>query len=165
MSAEDIVRAIEGMPGQEVQEESAAGESLRFFIFSVGDAYFALPPESVREIVSDLEIFPLPACPPYIPGLINCHGTPHTVFSLMVLFRNERDTPAQFLVLNLPDDHVAFGCTEAIEIATIPAASISTFPEGDAGSRHFTGLFPFSGQRVPVLSVPEILRQLELDLG
>lgn len=165
MTGEEIVKAIQEAParGQEVGGKAEA--SVRFFIFSVGESYYALPPSAVREIASDLEIFPLPACPPYVPGLINCHGTPCTVFDLMVLFKNERHQPSQFLVLNLEGDDAALGCTEAIEIAQVPASSISTFPEGDTDARFFSALFPFAGQRVPVISVPEILKKLEADLG
>jgi purine-binding chemotaxis protein CheW len=166
MTSDEIVESLEELPEETQELEAAAKEDCeRFFIFSVGDSQFALPPSAIREIVSDLEVFPLPNCPPYIPGLINCHGTPHTVFDLRVLFESERQQAQQFLILNVADDCVAFGCTEVVEIAEIPKSQISTFSEKDTEARFCASLFNFSGRRILVLSVEHILGKLENDLG
>lgn len=164
MTAAEIMKVL-GDDVAEAPAPKAAAEIERFFVFAVGESWYALPPSAVREIISDLEIFPLPSCPPYVAGLVNCHGIPHTAIALMLLLRNERDRPARFLVLNVADDRVVFGCTEVVEIVLVPRASISTFPEGEADSKFFAGLFALEGRRVPILSVGGVLRQLELDLA
>lgn len=164
MRSDEVLEALEAADDQ---DEVAGGElrTSRFFIFAVGELQFALPPEAVHEIVSGLEVYPLPACPPYIPGLINSHGTPQTVFDLRVLFANERQDFDKFLVLKLPDDNVAFGCTDVVEIVEVPFDDISLFAEQSAESRFCSALFYYEERRIPVLSVSHILQQLEQDLG
>jgi chemotaxis signal transduction protein len=139
-------------------------KSERFFVFAMGDGLYALPPASIREIVSGLDIFPLPACPPYISGLINCHGIPHTVFDLRVLFSNERQGSDLFLILNLDNDSVAFACTEVKEIIEVPVSGLSRFAEKDGDALFFSSMIETLPTKVPVLSVPHILRKLETDL-
>ncbi len=165
MTSDEIIETLESLP--EVEEEALAQkeEGERFFIFSAGDSRFALRPSEIHEIVSDLDIFPLPNCPPYIPGLINCHGHPYTVFDLRVLFESERAQASQFLILKVEGDHVALGCTEVDEIAEIPLSAISSFSEKDAEARFCSALFNFEQGRVLVLSIKHILAKLENDLG
>ncbi len=165
MTSDELVENLEALPEEGLAEDAGAEATERYFIFSVGESRYALLPSAIHEIVSDVEVFPIPACPPYVPGLINSHGTPHTVFDLRVLFENERQEATQFLVLNLENDDVAFGCTEVDEIAEVPLSAVSTFAEKDAAARFCTAMLEISGQRIPVLAVDHILRKLESDLG
>lgn len=163
MTSDELVEALEEAPEEGIGAEPRQVE--RFFVFSVGASKYALRPAEIHEIVTDLEVFPLPACPPYVPGLINSHGKPYTVFDLRVLFESERQAATQFLVLNLKDDDVALGCTEVDEIAEVPVSSITTFADEDAESRFCTSLLNLEGRRVPVLSIALIQKQLESDLA
>ena len=131
----------------------------------MGESSYALPPECIREIVPEMALYPLPACPPYIPGLVNCHGTPHTVYDLRVLFENERLDTKQFLVINTENDSVAFGCSEVEEIAELSLSAVSGFADRDTDARYFQAMLDLSGKRVPVLSIPQILKALEADLA
>ncbi len=166
MTSEELLADVERRAGAD--EGAVAGVDAvrdRFLVFSVGASSFALPPSSVREIVTGLDVFPVPSCPPYVPGLINCHGKPYTVLDLRVLFENERQTAGQFLVLNLGDDDVAFGCTEVEEIVEVPHSALSTFVAGDAAGRFCSSVLDLEGRRVPVLAVGNILKELEHDLA
>lgn len=165
MTSDELVEALEDAPEDGIERGEAPEEMERFFVFSVGESLFALPPEAIREIVTDLDVFPLPACPPYVSGLINCHGTPHTVFDLKVLFENERQQATKFLILNVENDDIALGCTEVVEIAELPLSAVSTFAEKDAESRFCSEMIDLAGRRVPVLSVGLVQRQLENDLA
>jgi chemotaxis signal transduction protein len=164
MTSEQLVESLEGASEGD-RSPDAREEMERFFIFEVGDSRFALPPSDIREIVSDLEVFPLPACPPYVSGLVNCHGAPCTVFDLKVLFENERQSPSKFLVLNAGGDSVALGCTEVVEIAELPRSAISSFSEKDAETRFCSRTIALEGRRIPVLSIDLLQRQLESDLA
>ncbi len=164
MTSDELAAALEALP-EEARAEAEREETARYFVFSVGEAAFALPPESIREIVSDLEVFPLPACPPYLAGLINCHGSPFYVLDLRVLFENERQSVSKFLVLNLADDDMALGCTDVLEIAEVPRSAVTGFADKDAESRFCSETIALSGRRIPVLSVELMKRQLESDLA
>jgi len=165
MDSDELVETLEAMPADDRDGAAADEEKVRYFIFTVCGASYALPPSAIKEIASDLEVFPVPACPPYVPGLVNCHGVPHTVFDLRVLFESERHRAETFLVLNLDSDDVAFGCTEVDEIAEFPVSCLSTFAARDSEARYFAAMIELPGRRIPVLSVERILQTLENDLA
>ena len=157
---EEKLEALKDASADNIQEKALT----RFLVFSVGDSMYALKPEAVKEIIRDFEIFPLPSCPSYIPGLINNHGLPYAVFDLNVLFNGEHLDSGQFLILNVPGDAVSFRCSEVKEIAEVPADSIFFFAEKNDETTYFSATFQFSDQRIPVISVSEILKKLEKDL-
>jgi chemotaxis signal transduction protein len=165
MTSDEMAESLESLPEDGLQAGDAQEERESYYIFAVGESRFALPPSAIREIVSDQEVFPLPACPPCVSGLINCHGTPHTVFDLKVLFENERQAATKFLVLNLEADDAALGCTEVVEIAQVPRSAISSFSDKDAEARFCSATIELEGRRIPVLSFDLIQRQLENDLA
>jgi len=165
MKSKEVIETLESIDQDSSDCPASAELASRFFVFSVGDLVLALPPEQIHEIVYGMDIFPLPACPPYIAGLINCHGYPYAVFDLHVLFENERQVVDKFLVLKLDDDSVVIGCTEVNEIVEIPLSAISTFADKDGEGRFCSAVFNYSEKRILVLSVSHILDQLEHDLG
>ncbi|HAP44347.1 MAG: hypothetical protein A2087_12635 [Spirochaetes bacterium GWD1_61_31] len=165
MKSTEIIDALEAVDDDGDLGQTQAAATSRLFVFSVGELLFALPPEVIREIVAGLEVYPLPACPPYVPGLINSHGEPHTVFDLRVLFENERQAVDKFLVLKLDDDSVAFGCSDVNEIVEVKLSEISTFADTEAEGRFCSALFQLDGRQVMILSVSHVLAQLEHDLG
>ena len=167
MTSEELAADLERRSGV-VDDKPAAGISEpreRFLIFAMGESSFALPPSSVREIVPGLAVFPLPGCPAYVPGLVNCHGKPYTVIDLRVLFENERQAAEQFLVLNLDDDDVALGCTEVEEIIEVAHSALSSFAANDAAGRFCSAMLEHADRRIPVLAVAQILKELEHDLA
>ena len=164
MTTNEFSAALEQRPVTPLNSDSHVEETRPFFIFTLGDSKYALSPSAIQEIIPDLEIYPLPGCPPYVPGLINCHGTPFTVFDLRVLFEKQRQMAQQFLILKLDQDNVAFGCTEVNEIIDVPLSEISTFLEKNQDSEYCSGVFIYRGQRVLILEVESILKKLERDL-
>jgi chemotaxis signal transduction protein len=164
MTGEEFLEALEGVDEAESGDGAGSG-SARYFMFEVGSSRFALPPEAVREIVPDLAVYPLPACPAYVPGLVNVHGSPHAAIDLRVLFESERQEASLFLALNLEGDAVALGCTEVLEIAEVPESRVTRFAEGDAEARFSDAVIVDGDLRVPVLSVERILAKLGADLG
>lgn len=163
MNSDELLEAIEDLDDEGIVAEET--QKKRYFIFRVGKMEFALFPESIKEIMTDLTIYPVPACPRYISGLINCHGQPYTVFDLAILLLSEELPVRQFLVLEIDKDHLAFACTEVIEITEIPVASVTMFSEKDPNTRFFDSLIDLPERKIPVLSVRSILSALEQELA
>lgn len=167
MTSEELEADLERRSGA-VEDEQPAGAAEpreRFLIFAAGESSFALPPSGVREIVPGLTVFPVPGCPAYVPGLVNCHGKPYAVIDLRVLFENERQSADQFLVLNLENDDVVLGCTEVEEIVDVALDSLSSFAANDAAGRFCSAMLERGDRRIPVLAIAQILKELEHDLA
>jgi chemotaxis signal transduction protein len=165
VGSERILSELESLPPDGAAQGTDEVPKDRLFIFSVEDALFALPPETVREIIADLDIFPLPCCPPYVSGLINSHGLPYAAIDLRVLFESERHHAVKFLVLNRPGDAVAFGCTDVVEIAEIPSADISRFTQAEEETRYCSASFMYKGRRVMIIQPDSIMDKLAHDIA
>jgi chemotaxis signal transduction protein len=165
MGSEGIITELEALPSESSIADADEVRRERLFIFSVEDDWFALPPETVKEIIAGLDIFPLPCCPPYVSGLINSHGLPYAAIDLHVLFESERHLAVKFLVLNRPGDAVAFGCTDVVEIAEIPSADISRFTQAEEETRYCAASFMFKGRRVMIIQPDSIMDKLAHDIA
>jgi len=167
MTSEELAADLERRAGaaEDTQPSGADVARERFLVFAAGESSFALPPSAVREIVPGLTVFPVPGCPAYVPGLVNCHGKPYTVIDLRVLFENERQAADQFLVLNLENDDVALGCTEVEEIVEVAQSALSSFAANDAAGRFCSAMLEHGDRRIPVLAIAQILKELEHDLA
>lgn len=167
MTSEELAAELEHRSdvAEETQVASTTLLRERFLVFSVGENSFAVSPSSIREIVPDLKVFPVPGCPAYVPGLVNCHGKPYTVIDLRVLFENERQTANQFLVMNLENDDVALGCTEVEEIVEVEHAALSSFVANDVAGHYCSAMLEYGDLRIPVLAIGQILKELEHDLA
>ncbi len=61
--------------------------SISLVQFQLDKSQFALPLQSIENIVQVVEISPLPNMPDHILGIINLHGTIVPVINLRILFR------------------------------------------------------------------------------
>lgn len=165
LDSDELVEELESLDPADRDQDRETEETGRYFIFSVKDSWYALDPSDVHEIVVDLEIFGLPACPPYVSGLINSHGLPYAVIDLHVLFESERHPAVKFLILNRADDAVAFGCTDVVEICEIPLSAVSAFSGSDQESGFCRSSFFFKEHRVLVISIDAVMGKLAHDLG
>lgn len=75
---------------------------MKLLIFRTGDQQFALPLDSVEQVVQAVEITSLPDAPDYISGIINYHGSIIAVLNTLQLFMNtkrELDANDQFVIV------------------------------------------------------------------
>ncbi len=80
----------------QVEESSEIQGAVRFLLFRLGDEWYAVPIENVREIHDDFAVTPLPGLPDHILGIINVRGEIISVMDLATLMRVERSrTDAQ----------------------------------------------------------------------
>lgn len=80
-----------------------------FLVFSVKGSLFAIRTSLVKEIMHSAKIHPLPFVPPYIEGVVNCHGTPFTVVNFSMM-NGEEDSAIEgdtVLVFKRSDDQLA----------------------------------------------------------
>ena len=110
---------------QAAESTSPAGQETelryrKFIIVGILGKRFAIPAAVIREIVIDVPLHYVPFVPPYIRGFINRHGEPFTTVDLGILFEQKVTEERSFLVLNLPDDQLAFLVSDVNEIVKIP---------------------------------------------
>jgi purine-binding chemotaxis protein CheW len=85
-AALEILRRRAESLSSESQDEVQV-DQMSLLLFRLGDEWYAVPIESVREIYNDYEVTPIPGVPDYIPGIVNIRGEIVSVTDLGALMR------------------------------------------------------------------------------
>jgi len=134
-----------------------------------GAGYFALPASLIESIVIVQEITYVPGAPDWILGVVNVRGEIESVLDLRAVLglgRAEVQAESRLLIAQHQDLRSGLLVGQVIDIADIPASSISAAPLPQEGGKgiYVRGQADYSGQPLLILNLPEILgRALEGD--
>jgi chemotaxis signal transduction protein len=164
MDNADLVHQLSGCG----EDEDASGARARepehkFVVFLVGEKRYAFRAEKVREIVINTDVYFIPFVPPYITGLINRHGEPHSVFDLRILLDNEPMKASKLLIMNHAQDHVAFLISDVVRVVSIPERGIHPMPSSEE-QQVFEGYIAYEGAEIFIINVQDIYDRLQNDL-
>jgi chemotaxis signal transduction protein len=164
MENEAILSRLERDAQQQAEGGGEETTILKFLLFSVGEAVFALAAEDVREISTDNEIYYIPFVPPYIRGYANRHGQPYTVYDLNMLFESAALQSSTLLILKSETDQIALLIDDVREIIAVPQDTMLHITSADDSSKYFSNALNVDDTEVFVLKVEALLERLERDL-
>lgn len=164
MENEAILSRLERDAQQQAEDDAEEITILKFLLFSVGDAVFALAAEDVREISTDNEIYYIPFVPAYIRGYANRHGQPYTVYDLNMLFQSAPLDSSTLLILKSETDQIALLIDDVREIIAVPENKMLRITSADDSSKYFSNALNVDDTEVFVLKVDALLERLERDL-
>lgn len=113
----------ENQENNETQGNSPESKELKTWLaFKLQDGTYAIDSGSVREVLRNNEVFPMPFTPSYIKGVLNFYGKPYAVVDFMMLQNMQKTNTQLFLVLNNSadialqiDDIIDFYTSEDVE--------------------------------------------------
>lgn len=113
----------ESQETQDKLEGSTESNELKtWLVFKVQDGTYAIDSGSVREVLRNNEVFPMPFTPSYIKGVLNFYGKPYAVVDFMMIQNMQKTNTQLFLVLNNSadialqiDDIIDFYTSEDVE--------------------------------------------------
>ncbi len=79
--------------------ESIQNKILQFISIQIGDEFYAIDIDQVKEIVLLPNLSKTPNTPPHIKGIANVRGKNYTVFDLATRFKIEKEIAPKFLLL------------------------------------------------------------------
>ena len=151
--------------GKAVQKknEQKAEKKTTGLIFTIGNAadgpnLYAIPAESVKEILREATVFPLPFVPPYVNGVLNRYGDPYVVIDSAVLDGKSPQNSKLFIVLN-DESHSCLRVTDVKEFYSAAEESIAHFSE-EGISDFYDGTITVEGQKVFVLNIQAIIEKV-----
>lgn len=162
MKNEELLEEIESRG--ESEDAAVEEEKIRFLIARIRQQSYAFPAQGVREIVTDAPIHRIPFVPPYIRGLIDHRGEPHTVFDLDILFEKQVLDADTYLICDLDGDRIAFLISEIIEIISLPKSGIHALGDGEDQGGFFAGALGMEEEEIPIINIPSLIRKLSDDL-
>ena len=136
--------------------------SKTWLVFSVGEKKYALLASSVREILRDVPVFPLPFVPEYINGILNRYGEPYAVVDPLPLLTGEAQKSKLFIVLH-GKDHLCLKISEVLEFFTTKDEEIKFFSLSDSG-KYYVGSFGFEQDEVLILNSQAFVEIVEKDV-
>lgn len=134
-----------------------------WLIFTMGKKLYAIPSESVKEILRDAEIFPLPFAPEYLNGVVNRYGDPYAVIDPAILINEPAQSTLLFIVIN-DESHSCFRITDVKDFYTADENAVVNFAQGDM-CEYFEGSLNINGEEALVIKVEYFLEKLGKDIG
>jgi purine-binding chemotaxis protein CheW len=160
MKNDQIIKKIGTVAKTKVRETVKYG---KYVIFTCGKEAYAIEAAGVKEIVHDLNIYPLPFMPFYVTGLINRYGQPHTVIDLGLLIFSVKSESDTFLILNRGQDSVCLHCDDILEIGKIPSNEILSLESTELD--YVSGTFNRKNRNIQILQIGSILEKLGNDIS
>lgn len=157
---ENIYDFIKENQDIEVNEDVVVEEKT-FLLFSINEKIYAAPSNFVRELLRDVDVFPLPFVPSYIDGVLNRYGDPYVVIDPALLLRDGKQNNSLFLVFN-DDNKISIRISDVYDFYTIPVTDIKTFTDQDV-QNFYQGTFKYKDDDVLILNQEAIIERVEKD--
>ncbi|MCR4741304.1 MAG: chemotaxis protein CheW [Treponema sp.] len=165
--SEEILSLIKNSSRNNV-EEAKRDKKAVWLIFTIGNQadgknLYAIPADSVKEILRDATVFPLPFVPPYVNGVLNRYGDPYLVIDSAVLEGKEAQNSLLFIVLN-DESHSCLRITDVKDFFTASEKDVVHFTEAEL-SDYYEGTLKINGQEVFVLKVQAIIEKVGKEIA
>jgi chemotaxis signal transduction protein len=146
---------------------TAESKKQRMMLLSAGNHLFALPLESVREILPAKSYTPLPGTAKSVCGLINVRGRIVTVIDLsarMRLVPASTDPEHSVVLLDFENRHIGFAVGEILRIMDIDPAALGDSADAlrllGLDRNYVLGVGEVDGQMYVALDPAEVVRPL-----
>ncbi|MCR4579092.1 MAG: chemotaxis protein CheW [Treponema sp.] len=165
--SEEILSLIKDSKSN-LNEEKQKNKHETWLIFTIGESaegknLYAIPAESVKEILRDATVFPLPFVPSYVDGVLNRYGDPYVVIDPSVLEGKKPQNSFLFIVMN-DDSHSCLRITDVRDFYTATEKDVVRFTEAEL-SDYYDGTLTINGQDVFVLKVQAIIEKVGKEIA
>lgn len=165
--SEEILSLIKSS-NRENPEKKQLKKKAVWLIFTIGNQadgknLYAIPADSVKEILRDATVFPLPFVPPYVNGVLNRYGDPYVVIDSAVLEGKEAQQSMLFIVLN-DESHTCLRITDVRDFFTASEKDVIHFSEEEL-SDYYEGTLKVNNQEVFVLKVQAIIEKVGKEIA
>ena len=129
--------------------------------FRLGEETYAIEVTDIQEVVENQPIFPIPAAPGSIAGVISFHGRMVPVVDLPLLLGFSEGTRSERLII-LTDFHgpVGLRVEQLRRIVTVDLLQ-GTLSQSDSGSNCISGVLNWHGEMLSLLDLEQLRQMLE----
>ncbi len=144
-------------------------EVLRICLFNMGEDLYAVPVETLTEIIISQKIFPVPTTPPHVLGVINLRGNIVPIVDIRaVLSLPQQSAPSQIAVVEHGAVTLGIVVDNVSEVVSVPLNDVLPIPADDGDktgkrrSRFLKSIIQREGGVVALLDVEKILEEIKL---
>ena len=125
---------------------------MKVLVLALGEEHYALPLESVQQIIQEPRVTRMPTLDPAILGLLNVRGDIVPLFDAAVLMQSGDRGSAAFAILVGTSQGPA-----ALGLALMPVASEIDAEPDQVGSSDERRVYPAGGHLVTLLAIEDLL--------
>jgi purine-binding chemotaxis protein CheW len=150
----------------QVLERPEGEGSTPLVVVRLGDEFFGVELQSIREFSDVGSVTPIPCCPDHILGLMNLRGELITVLDIagslgLPPVRTRADR--KIVILNGSEPGVGVLVDEVLEVFTLSAKMLSALPTARPPDREYLqGAMPYGERMLSLLDLPSLLMQQNL---
>lgn len=145
----------------EEKQNDNVGESA-WLVFTVGSENYALKSSSIREILRNNEIYPMPFVPSYIKGVLNYYGEPYAVVDIQALSGGEKLDGRLFMILK-DQNKISLQVSEIQEFHSDKDV-IKQKLQNNQDSTFFSGAITFDSITAPIINIKGITEKIRVDI-
>ena len=160
--AEEILSLIKNAKSEKEVKKQKDNQSI-WLIFVIGEKRFAIPAETVKEILRDATVFPLPFVPVYVDGILNRYGDPYVVINPATLEGYDAPKSLLFIVLN-DESHSCLRITDVKDFFTASEKDVVHFNESEL-SEYYDGTLKVDGEDVFVMNIQAIIEKVGKEIA
>ena len=160
--SEEILSLIKSETSEK-SEEKTEEKKATWLIFTIGENFFAIPAETVKEILRDATVFPLPYVPGYVNGVLNRYGDPYVVIDFAALEGKAVKDSNLFIVLN-DESHSCLRITDVKDFFTAAEEDVVPFTETEL-SEFYDGTLTVNGKEVFVLKIETVIEKVGKEIA
>lgn len=145
-------------------ESKAVKKKTTWLIFTLqNQQYYALPASSVKEIIRDTQVFPLPFAPRYFKGVVNRYGDPYAIVDPALIMGENEQKSSIYIVIN-DETHTCFQICDVKDFYSASESELVPFAQSDT-SDFFEGTITFKNKSVLVLNISTFLQKVEQEIA
>lgn len=148
----------------------ATEEEIRICLFSIGEDYFALPIETLTEIIIPQKVFPVPTTPPHVLGVINLRGNIVPIVDIRSTLALPQKTPVgQVAIIKHGTIALGIAVDNVSEVISVPESSLLALPPDHPGftaapgrNRFFKAVVQREGAAAALLDLDKLIEAVKL---
>lgn len=145
-------------------ESKGSKKKTTWLIFTLqNQQFYALPAGSVKEILRDSQIFPLPFAPDYLKGVVNRYGDPYAIIDPAIIMGEKEQKSSIYIVIN-DENHTCFQIADVKDFYSASESELVPFAQSE-NSDFFEGTITFKNKSVLVLKITAFLQKVEQDIA
>ncbi len=145
-------------------------EEIRVCLFSMGEDLYAIPVETLTEIIISQKIFPVPTTPPHVLGVINLRGNIVPIVDIRSALSLPRQaTTGQIVIIKQGATTLGIVVDSVSEVIAVPLSRILAIPADTSGqpgksrSRFLKSIIQREGGMAALLDVEKIVAEIKLE--
>lgn len=150
----------------QAEEEQDAAERIPLSIIQLGEEWFGVGLEVVREFAHLRRVTAIPCCPQHIAGNMNLRGDILTLVDIRGRLNILAGSAAEVMVIESGELHIGVPVDKVLEVIYLHSADIAPMPAASQEEKdeYCKGMARYGEGMVSILDVPKILTQGGLEV-